>query len=204
MRSNCKNVIFLILVIFFSVYLIAIMLVVFGEINISYQGFAIDSKNNLYIGYDSGVIKKYKERTLLGTISAQTSRGYDFTILENDVIYVDCGNRAHYIDSNGTLLKTITKNIPRFTELRPSSKEFLSTDGTLYRLENYFGRTKIVEYSNTQKTIIYEMPLNDFFVKILVGYGTVLFMIIVTLFVWFEKKKQSGKKQSNNRARFSR
>ena len=189
MRSNYKNIIVFLLVVFFSIYWIAIMLVIFGKINISYQGFAIDSKNNLYIGYGSGIIKKYKDKTLLRTISAQTSRGYDFTILENDVIYVDCGNRAHYIDSNGTVLKTITKDIPRFTELRPSLKEFLSTNGTLYRLENSFGRTKIVEYSNTKKTIIYEMPLFDFLVKILVGYGTVLFMIIVTLFVWKNRRE---------------
>ena len=191
MEKYCKKVAVIFLVVILSIYWIAVMCVVLGKVNISYQGFAIDSKNNIYIGYDSGVIKKYNEKNLIGTISAQTSRGYDFTILENDNIYIDCGDRAHYIDLNGNVLETITKDIPKFTDLRPSSKEFISKDGTIYRLENAFGRVKIVKYSNTQKKIIYEMPLFDFFIKVIVSYGTVLFMIAVTLLVW-KNRRQSG------------
>lgn len=183
MKKFFNNITILFLVISLSVYWIAVMCVVLGKVNISYQGFAIDSKNNIYIGYDSGVIKKYKGKNLIGTISAQTSRGYDFTILENDTIYVDCGDKVHYIDLNGNVLETITKDFPKFTDLRPSTKEFISTEGTIYRLENSFGRTKIVEHSNTQKKIVYEMPLFDFLVKILVSYGTLLFMITVIVFV---------------------
>ena len=48
---------------------------------------------------------------------------------------------------------------------------------------------KIVKYSNTQKKIIYEMPLFDFFMKVIVSYGTVLFMIAVTLLVWKDRRK---------------
>ena len=70
---------------FIFVYGFSMIGVLSNRSNISYKGFAVDSKGTVYVGFNSGRIKKFDNNKLIGSISAQTSRGYDFTIIENDV-----------------------------------------------------------------------------------------------------------------------
>ena len=55
------------------------------SVTISYNGFGIDSTGILYVGKNSA-IEKIKDGKVIETLSPQTSRGYAFTIKNDDTI----------------------------------------------------------------------------------------------------------------------
>ena len=57
-----------------------------GKINISYEGFAIDHNNDIYLGKDSTIEVLDYDGKVLRSISPYTSRGYKFTITPDNQI----------------------------------------------------------------------------------------------------------------------
>ena len=73
------------LFIIFFVMLISISLIGSGTVVTSYEGFALDSNENLYLG-EYGKINVYKEGSLLYSVDAHTSRTYAFTIQNDEIL----------------------------------------------------------------------------------------------------------------------
>lgn len=73
------------LFIIFFVMLISISLIGSGTVVTSYEGFALDSNENLYLG-EYGKINVYKEGSLLYYVDAHTSRAYAFTIQNDEIL----------------------------------------------------------------------------------------------------------------------
>ncbi len=178
---------------FFAIYLSFLLVVAYAfaivgllsnKYNISYQGFAVDSEENIYIGFYSGQIKKFNDGKLVETISAQTNRGYDFTITENNTLYITCGNIAYFTDLDGNVLEKITDSIQPFYKYRYDKSVFVTNDGTKYEKKFNFGKTKFIKYQDQQEITMYEMPLKDYLIKLIlivgsvVIYGTIIVLII--------------------------
>ena len=177
---------------FIFVYATNIMGLLNNEYNISYQGFAVDNKGNIYVGFYSGQIKKFNGGKLLGVISAQTSRGYDFTITENDTLYITCGDRAYFTDLDGNVLETITDNIQPFYKYRYNKSIFLSKDGTKYEKKFNFGKTKFVKCQEQQEITIYEMPLKDYISKVVLIVGSVVIYGAVIVLIIKVRQSEDG------------
>ena len=73
-----------------------------GYVSISYNGFAIDSLDNLYVGKENK-IEKYYNDVLIGTIDPQTSRAYAFTI-KDDTILLSTTSTVYTLDLNGNIV----------------------------------------------------------------------------------------------------
>ena len=179
---------------FIFVYGFSMIGVLSNRYNISYKGFAVDSKGTVYVGFNSGRIKKFDNNKLIGSISAQTSRGYDFTIIENDVLYIDCGDRAYFTDSDGNIVEKITDNIEPFYKFRRDKSVFIANDGTEYKKKFNFGRTEIIKYENEEDKTVYQMPLGDYCVKIIIFIGSIILYGTIILII----KKCTGEMHRGN------
>ena len=160
------------------IYFFSLFGVLTNKYNISYKGFAVDSTGNIYIGFREGEIKKFKDGKQVSTLFAPTSRGYDFTITENDTLYIDCGDRAYYIDFEGNIIDEIEGVIPSFSQIRPDRSIFVTNEGVIYEKQFNFGRTKIVKYEEEKETV-YEMPLSNYCIKLIVVIGSLVFLISI-------------------------
>lgn len=151
--------------------------------SISYSGFAVDSQGIIYIGVDNGKICKYDDGELIDTIPAYTSRGYNFTITENDTVFVHCGDRAYFTDLEGNILEKFEEDIPYFSEFRKNKRVFVSGDGTKYEQRFNFGRTKIIKHQDGNKIVVFEMPLKNYFFKMVIIIGWYLFFVLTLVII---------------------
>ena len=76
------------LLVLFFVMLISILLIGSGTVVTSYEGFALDSNENLYLGV-YGKINVYKDGSLLYSVDAHTLRAYAFTIQDDKILISD-------------------------------------------------------------------------------------------------------------------
>ena len=74
-----------------------------GLYTVQYSGFGIDSHGTLYVGTDLG-IKKYQNDIESGNINPQTSRGYSFTMQNNDTILLSVSDEFITMDLDGNVL----------------------------------------------------------------------------------------------------
>ncbi len=160
MRLGKLLIIFLLIL--FPIITICNVLMSMGIVSITYSGFGVDSLGVLYVGKEN-TIEKYKDGKMIGKISPQTSRGYAFTIQEDDTILLSTASIVYKIDHSGKILDewededTSTFNDVQFI------RKFIAKDGRKYVMKSLLGRTVI--YCNND--IIYKMPLLDYIVKIL-------------------------------------
>ena len=175
-----------------AIYLVSLASLLIGNHTLSYSGFAVDSKGYLYIGFDSGKIKVFDGQQPIKTLSAQTSRGYEFTILEGDILYVVCGDRAYNLDLDGHVLKRFDSNYERLYKFRPKDSEFVCENGITYKMHWNFGRTKITKTENDNKTTAYIMPLTDYCIKIILIVGTVAWVTVVLKLIIYTRGKQGN------------
>lgn len=182
-------------IIFFAflafVYSITIVGLLSNKYNISYQGFAVDNEENFYLGFYSGEIKKINDGKILKTISAQTNRGYDFTITEKNTLYITCGDVAYFLDLDGNVLEKITDDIQFFHKYRYDKSVFVANDGTRYEKKFNFGKTKFIKYENQQEITVYEMPTEDYLAKLILIVGSVV--IYGTIIVFIIKQRHTIK-----------
>ena len=130
-----------------------------GKINISYEGFAIDHNNDIYLGKDS-------------------------TIEVLDQIKISTGDYLYLTDLSGNLISK--KDISSYTDddlLRENRYEFIASDGVHYIMKNHFLRPCIYRIDETQKTIIYKMPIFDYIVKLIMIACFLSFIIIIPIVI---------------------
>ncbi len=87
--SNFKKIIAMIFVFIYGfISCFSVIGSLTGKYTTSYNGFAVDKEENVYIGFPEGKIKVYKDNEYVKTIFSGTNRGFDFTIVDGDKIYV--------------------------------------------------------------------------------------------------------------------
>ncbi len=78
-----------------------------------------------------------------------------------------------------------------FYTYRPRKSEFVFADGVIYKQKFNMGRTKIVKISDDITETVYQMPLDDYIVKIIV-FSDYLFLVVAAfylLYIKFVKRK---------------
>lgn len=121
------------LFILFFVMLISISLIGSGTVVTSYEGFALDSNENLYLG-EYGKINVYKEGSLLYSVDAHTSRAYAFTI-QNDEILISTAETVYITDLSGNVINSYKDtDTSLFNELK-SNKDSFSLNGSTYKMQ---------------------------------------------------------------------
>ena len=154
-----------------------------GNVSITYSGFGVDSAGVLYVGKE-GVIEKYDGNKMIGEISPQTSRGYAFTIKEDDSILLSTADMVYKLDLSGKVLdEWEDEGTSTFNDLQYIRK-FVGKDGRQYTMKLHFGRTII--YSG--EDVIYKMPMLDYIVRIL-WYSCFVgaFVLAIALFIQWLK-----------------
>ena len=147
-----------------------------GKINISYEGFAIDHNNDIYLGKDSTIEVLDYDGKVLRSISPYTSRGYKFTITPDNQIKISTGDYLYLTDLSGNLISK--KDISSYTDddlLRENRYEFIASDGVHYIMKNHFLRPCIYR--------IDEMPIFDYIVKLIMIACFLSFIIIIPIVI---------------------
>lgn len=171
------------------VILFCIFSIASGSANIGIRSFAVDSKDILYVGTYNH-IEVYEQGKMIHTISPQTSRGYVFTITENDTILLSTGDVVYLISTDGNEIETLKEHAGGvYTELQFHKNEFTSKNYDVYTLKNKFGRTKIVK--NDTETV-YKISVFSFIVKILLYISTAGILLLVLHILLLPKRQKKG------------
>lgn len=141
--------------------------------NISYYGFAIDSDGNIYLGKSSTIQVVDRSGMEIRSIRSMTSRGYNFTIID-DQIYLDTAAHYYIMDLYGNILdegEGTEENESRFPKINSlgfiDASRFTDSAGNRYIMRTRFLRTVIYQYHDGIRTEIYQMPLFDYFTRLL-------------------------------------
>lgn len=120
-----------------------------------------------YIGNGSVIQVLSPDGKEIRSLNPITSKGYEFTIIDGDLIFVDTGSTVYTMDLYGDIIQksgsagksgTIFSNYNKFG--------CTASDGTKYIMKNIFFRTKICEVSNGKYKQVYIMPIYDFIAKL--------------------------------------
>lgn len=174
---NAKTLInmFIVCTLFGTVVLFIVLMINLGFVTLGVKSFAVDSLGRMYIG-KSSKIEVYEKNQLVNSFSAQTSRSFVFTILENDEILLSTGTIAYLMDIDGNVIDSWGDTTAKvYNNIQFKKNEFISSNGDVYRIKSKLGWTKIVKNNGE---VVYKITLFSFIVKI-------VFVITVVMFVWF-------------------
>ena len=148
-------------------------------------GFAVDSSRNIYLAYNEQIQVFDPSGSMIRKITPTTSRGYDITI-ENDQLIL-----AHYpdvcvLDLEGNVLEKTELDdyddfprIPKWTDTDPQ--------GNTYVLKRLRSPTKIYLRTDHGDQCVFTAPLRNMISSVfLILCGLFLFVMIpITLAKWF-------------------
>ena len=169
------------------VFVTAVMISCLGLIlvgtAISIPCFAVDSQGRVYVGSQDN-IEVYNNGFLERTIKPKTSRGYMFTVLENDTILLSTSTVVYAMDLSGTVTDSWEdKGADTYNKIQYGKKRYLSSSGDVYELEQILGRTRIIKNG---KDVVYSISLKAYIVKLLLIVSTVCFTLLVG-FILYKK-----------------
>lgn len=159
---------------------IILILILTNSISLSYKGFAIDSQDNLYVGKDGGVIGVYSNGKLIKNISLMTSKGYAFTI-KNDRLVVAALSSVYTLDLEGNILEKHDDLSIEYNKIFKEKNNFIDSDGNSYCLKEFLGYYSIRAEDDTK---IFDMPVFDYVVKILLFLICISFIIFVPIIIY--------------------
>ena len=163
-----------------------------GKVCLSYYGFAVDKSNNIYLGKDKSIDVLNDKGEVINKIDPMTSRGYSFTITENDEIIISTGDYWYRKDLSDNLIEKNVINDYRENPISTFSRyKYSAADGTEYVMKMHFFRTHIYKIINGEYISVYKMPLFDFCVRILsvITYLSFAVVVIVGIVIWNKKRK---------------
>ena len=153
--------------ILFPTMIVLFVLMAKGGAFASFEGFAADKDGNIYIGRGAEIEVYDENRELIRSIhitAGELGKGYGFTILEGNKIFVDTGVTYDILDLDGNMLKRIDYSesdyFPFITVMKNQTK-FIAADGSEYHMINNFGKVNIVRIKDGEATIAYSSPGGD-------------------------------------------
>ncbi|MBQ3888451.1 MAG: hypothetical protein II738_01765 [Clostridia bacterium] len=154
-------------------------------------GFGVDSQGIVYLGAN-GIIVKFYQNEEIGSLDPQTTRGYRFTVLDDDTVLLSDWEIVYHLDSNGSILNKKPDQGGEVFRGLENHGTFQSAQGTKYTFSKKFG---IVSVTNETGAVVYETNNQD---KILLfldssqyAFLTVLVPPIVVWAVIDQKKRKS-------------
>ena len=171
--------------------LFSFMLISSGKVSTSYNNFAIDSYDRIYIG-KRNAIEVYEDGELVKTINPFSSRTYAFTIQNNDTLLLSTSTVEYVLDLDGNIISSREDNGTNTYNKIKNNKEFITENGKSYKLENHLGRYSII----CNDIVVYQMPDFDYAVKMLYNSSYLVFCTCVIVIVY--KKRCKGKKKTGD------
>ena len=162
--------------------------VITGKACAFYQGFAVDGDGNLYIGKTQVIEVLKPNGDVLRRIDPCTSRGYRFTMDADQTLWIDTGGYLYRADRFGARIES--REIHGDGLSVSVLYEYVSADGTAYRMKNRFLRPCIVRMEEPEDVAIYKMPVFDSAVRLLLIFGVPAFLAAVGLFAMETRKKK--------------
>ena len=164
---------------------ILFIIVFSGHVCISYNGFAVDKEENLYVGMPSSIKVYSSEGDVLRSFSPKTSRGYSFTIKDGEVVLINTGDKLYTLDLYGNILSVVKCSNSENT----NSNKFISKLGNEYVVHNYMFRTSVSILDNGCERIVFKMPIQDYIVKLLDTISDITLFLSVCVLVFKYKCK---------------
>ena len=100
---NKKKLFWIYLIAVAPFYIICFLLILTGKVTIQYQGFGIDSNEVVYVGKQRQIQKIYNNN-VVATINPRTSRGYAFTVQNNDTILLSTSSTVYTLNLEGEVI----------------------------------------------------------------------------------------------------
>ena len=161
--------------------------VITGKACAFYQGFAVDGDGNLYIGKTQVIEVLKPNGDVLRRIDPCTSRGYRFTMDADQMLCIDTGGYLYRTDRFGARIES--REIHGDGLSVSVLYEYVSADGTAYRMKNRFLRPCIVRMEEPEDVVIYKMPVFDSAVRLLLIFGVPCFLAAAGLFAMKTRMK---------------
>ena len=187
MGDNKLRRMILCMVIAGSAVVFSVFSVITGKACAFYQGFAVDGDGNLYIGKTQVIEVLKPNGDVLRRIDPCTSRGYRFTMDADQTLWIDTGGYLYRTDRFGARIES--REIHGDGLSVSVLYEYVSADGTAYRMKNRFLRPRIVRINGTEGVVIYKMPAFDCAVRLLLTFSVPCFLAAVGLFAMKTRMK---------------
>lgn len=157
-----------------------------NQIYTSYIGFAIDSHENVYLGVQSRIIVVDANGVELYSFSTISTRGYSFTINEKDQILLRSTAYLYTMDLHGNVLKeeAVTEKSDRILPLNKSMRSFRDAEGSVYQMKRRFFRVEIYKYKDGKASLIYQMPLLNYVMKLVCDFISLCYVILLPAILW--------------------
>ena len=156
-----------------------------NQIYTSYQGFAVDSQGNLYLGVNLKIIAVDSNGLERYSFSTITNRGYSFTINEEDQILLRSSGCLYTMDLNGNVLKEDDKETADLIlPLNKSTRSFRDAEGRIYQMSSRFFRKEIYKYERGEASLIYQMPVLNYAAKLVSDGLSLCFVILIPVIIW--------------------
>lgn len=159
-----------------------------GDVCLNYNGFGVDDKGNLYLGYERHIVVLNENGERINEFRTQTEYITDFLIVDNEYIY-EYSNKRYFaiMDLNG---KLISKSLYGEEGYRapPNGDWPLSThtneSGTAYESFKKLGRFEVYRVENGSYELIYRMPLYDYVIKLCGIVFPVGMFVVIPIFLY--------------------
>ena len=135
-------------------------------VNIDWSGFAIDGQGLLYIA-GAGKIDVISKGEKIRELKVPTSRGFHFTIENGDTIILSTGIKCYKLGLSGNLYEETEADSELDAKIAGQSKSFTTSDGLRYYMSSHLGRMQIVLLHAEKETVIYQMPMNVYILRML-------------------------------------
>ncbi len=124
-----------------------VLLMVTGKITLfDLHGFGVDTEERVYLGTANGKILVWKDQQQIGTLHAPTSRGYQITVKDDEILCA-IGNADYRMDLDGNILEKSDDPTSSLYASLQFQRSCTTADGTTYRLRHFWGRTSVVRDS---------------------------------------------------------
>jgi len=141
------------------------------DICLFYDGFSVDYQGNIYIG-KKGSIDVYSQNShKIKEIDTYTNRGYQFTIVDGEKVFLNETGHLFVLDLEGNVLQGPQDISEIKYGERPefSYKRFVAADGNTYVLKSPLWRPTVFCLQDDGKVPVYQMPLLDYFIRLLIS-----------------------------------
>jgi len=177
----------LLLLLWFLLFIIS----AFSGYSLTYDGLAVDSKGNVYIG-ERSYVGVYEGGRRVQELRINDYRSYEFTI-RKDIIHIwTQGNTVIYHDLSGNELGREYAYTMQPVLSETERYQFLAQDGSQYAMKNrLFGRVKVTcTHPDGSEEIVFRMPAGAFLLKTAYPLYILGFLGWMTQGLWSWRKKK--------------
>ena len=160
-------------VLFFCIIVTCLTLILSGAVNLSIHSFAVDTNHRLYVGTENKILV-YQNGELVNTINPQTSKGYMFTICEDETIMLATTAKVYIMDLKGDIVREYEDSANMYNKLKSKRNSFTASNGDEYRKVGVLGRTRIIK--NNQNTV-YRISLLSVIVKFFIIFAAISILV---------------------------